>query len=251
MKKLLVFFTLSLIFSQAFSQNKFGAGSETGIMRAKNSKKYDFKVTYVNGDTRMVTSSMDIDFCARMMMLNDENIESEEESGIYPSETKYIERIFKDGSTMKGYATDSLWLFPVYEGKLNAYSTLPHRRVKAIEFLQKGDVNMNVSENTLYNVFGDNDLATEYYEKSLNRKKWAKRMGFWTAPMIIVGLFTANDFGLDLKPYIDENNDGIRDNQAFTVSYLHFGVFGMIGGSFAFKHWSKKNLERAFETYNQ
>ena len=194
---------------------------------------------------------MDVDFCARTLMLNDENIESEEEAAIYPPETKYIERIFKDGSTMKGISTDSLWLFPVYKGKLNAYSTLPHRKVKAIEFLVKGDVIMNVSENTLYNVFGDNDLATEYYEKSLNRRRWAKRMGFWAAPMLVIGLFTAEDFGYDFKPVIDNDNDGIRDNQALSISYLHFGAVGMIGTSFALKHWSKKNLEKAFETYNQ
>lgn len=251
MNRLLIIISLTLLISNVSAQNKFGSGAETGIMRAKNSKKYEFKVTYLNGETKTVTSSMDIDFCARTLMLNDENIESEEESGIYPPETKYIERVFKDGSTMKGIPTDSLWLFPVYEGKLNAYSTLPHKKVKDIEFLEKGDVSMSVSENALYNVFADNDLATEYFEKSLNRKRWAKRMGFWVAPVVVIGLFTAEDFGYDFNPVIDKDGDGERDNQALSVSYLHFGAVGMIGASFIFKNSSKKNLERAFETYNQ
>lgn len=250
MRKIVLIFSVLAFVITAKSQNKFGAGDDTGIMRAKNSKKYEFKVTYLNGETKIVTSSIDIDFCARTLMLNDENIEDEEEAAIYPPETQFIERIFKDGSTMKGLPTDSLWLFPVYEGKLNAYATLPHRKVKAIEFLEKGDVSMSVSENALYNVFGDNDEATAYYEKSLKNRKWAKRMGVWVAPVIIVGLFTG-DFGIDFNEYKDENNDGERDNQALKVSYLHFAGFGMIGASFIFKNASKKNLEKAFETYNQ
>lgn len=251
MKRFVFIITLMLVTFGLNAQNKFGKGTDTGIMRAKNSKKYDFKVTYLNGETKLVTSSMDIDFCARTFMLNDENIESEEESGIYPPETQFVERVFKDGTTMKGIATDSLWLFPVYEGNVNAYSTLPHPKVKAIEFLEKNGLAMNVSENALYNVFADNAEATALYESSLKNRKWAKRMGFWAAPMLVIGLFTAEDFGYDFNPVIDEDNNGVRDNQALSVSYLHFGAVGMIGASFVFKNSSKKKLEQAFETYNK
>lgn len=251
MKNLILIMCLALFCQNVQAQKSLGGASETGVMRAKNSKKYEFKVTYLNGETRMVTSSIDINFCARTMMLNDENVEIEEEGAIFPPETENIERIFKDGTTMKGYPRDSIWVFPVYEGKVNALATLPHKKIKFVEFLEKDDVLMNITENSMYNVFSDSPEATALLEKSLNNKRWAKRMGFWVAPVIVAGLFTGEKMGLDVMPYKEaDKDDGYKDDKLI-ISYLHFASIGMIGASFVFKNASKKKLEQAFETYNK
>ena len=228
------------------AQSKLGDDSD-GVAKAKGSKKYNFLVTYVNGDTREISSTIDINYCMRTMFLEDKV----NEEAVYPGETKCIERIMNDGSTMKGFPRDSFWVFQIHEGKVNTYSTLPHNKVKNIEFVEKGDVWMDATENAIYNVFADSPEATALFDKSLNNTRWAKRMGTWVAPIVVVGLFTGEKMGIDFNKYEDEDNDGYRDNQPFTVSYLHFGAAGMIGSSFIFKHASKKKLEQAFEVYNQ
>ena len=137
MKKIGLVLTLLSCVLLVNAQSKLGDDSD-GVKKAKNSKKHDFKVTYVNGDTRDVSSTIDINFCMETMFLEDK----EKEEAIYPAETKYIEVTNKDGFVIKGIPQDSMWIFTMNEGPLTLLSTLPETKVKYAEWLQKMEVTL-------------------------------------------------------------------------------------------------------------
>lgn len=238
---------VGLVFGVLFvnAQSKVGDDSQ-GVAKNKGSKKYDFLVTYVNGDTREVSSTIDINYCMRTMFLEDE----ENQEAIYPAETKLVERIMKDGSTMRGTPRDSFWVFQIHEGKLNTYSTLPHNKVKNIEFLEKDGVWTEMTPGYLRKALSDNEEATALYGKSVKNRTWARRMGTWVSPLVVVGLFTGPKMGIDFAEFEDLDDDGEND-LPLTVSYLHFTSAAMIGSTFLFKRYSKRRMEQAFDTYNK
>lgn len=210
----------------AFSQSKFGDDSD-GVAKAKGSKKYGFNITYVNGTTRLVSSTIDINYCMRTMFLED----SEKEEAIYPAETQFIETILNDGTVMRGTPRDSFWVFQIHTGKLNTYSTLPNNKIKDIEYIEKDGEWMDVSEENFRTSFSDNAEALALFEKSIRKRKTSKALGMIAGPLAIAGFF--------------------KDGSVIIISYAHVATIGTVAAHMFFKRASKKRMEEAIETYNK
>lgn len=232
MKKLglIISFLSCVIFVNA--QSKMGDSSD-GVKKAKNSKKYDFKITYVNGDTRNVSSTIDINYCMKTMFLEDK----ENEEAIYPAETKHVEVINKEGFTIKGLPQDSMWIFTLTDGPLKLLSTLPETKAKYAEWIQKkdGDI-LPFNEIEIERALKDNSIAADYMEKYKKRSAMSKTLGYYIAPgMMFVGFLSG--------PFVD-----ILDNG---VSVFHLSALAVFPVGLLYHRSAKKQLNKAITIYNK
>ena len=110
---------------------------QTGLSaseKANLNRVYEFNVVLQNDSTLKTKSKILFDNQGRnyisAKMLADKNI--------YPSETKYLYKKGTDGTSLKGVAADSCWLFLSNRGKINSYSNIPERGMDFIVAIQQG-----------------------------------------------------------------------------------------------------------------
>ena len=247
MKKLTLILSLISLSLITSAQSRFGDDSD-GVRKAKGSKKYDFKVTYINGNTRNVTSSIDVNFCMRTMFLEDK----ENEEAIYPAETKFIEVTDKDGYTIKGIPEDSLWRFQMNEGKIILISTLPETKFRFAEWIQKdnGDF-IPFTPEAITKAVSDNKEASDYMVKYRKKNKMGKTLGYYVAPgLLFLGFFTGPDAIIyDDNSYEVAFKAGSKKTKA-QVRIFHIMAVGVFPFGLIYHQSAKKQVIKAIETYN-
>ncbi len=235
MKKMMFLFLLMAVGTLSWGQEDAG-----DFAKAKGWKKYKLTAHLTTGRTIEIKSRFNIDFCNKVMFLYDENDEI-----IYPQNTTFIERTLRNGSVIKGYPTDSLWLFPAFEGKISGYSTKPELKLKHVEYLVKGEGGMqDYSEEKLGSMLLDNLNAYDYYIMNKSKRKAAKII---YNVSFLVGL--AHVYAPSPIRYNKTNSNGTVSRSDVPI-YPELAFLGVLSGARLI--WrAKKHLKTAVRIYNQ
>lgn len=224
MKKIILLLFLGIIFTS-------NAQEEDPIKKAKESKKYDLKVFLTTGKSMAFNSSFTIDFCNRVMFLTDTN-----ELPIYPQNTISIERTLKDGTILKGYPTDSLWLFKTIDGKISGYATKPETKLKFVEYLSHNNETMvDFQLETLRSMLSDNQEALGLFYKHESQKKIAKNI---FATSFLVGLAHVYAPSPIKKEVTYSNGETYKEDVMF---YPQVALGGILGAAYLNNKSKKKS----------
>jgi hypothetical protein len=140
-------------------------------------QKHHFKIVFNDGKDTIIYAQINADRPSDYLLMINKSLSKKDsayKTKIYPSQTKYISRI--DIVTRKEYAgspRDSCWLFPLIDGKMNAYSRMAEHDADdwSVQFIQVDNGPMiSVNDPKALELFIMNERAYDLFAK----KRYAK-----------------------------------------------------------------------------